>query len=459
MTTRDGTAVIGAGPSGLEAARLLRQHGLAVTVFERHTDVGGIWDIDNPGTPMYESAHFISSRTMSALAGMPFPDDYPDYPRWDQLRDYLRAYAERFGLYDVVELGTAVERIVQVDGGWDVHLADGEVRPFANVVMCTGNQWVENRPEVPGTFTGEQMHSREYRSIDQLRGRRVLVVGAGNSGCDIACDAALAADEVSLSMRRGYWFVPKHILGMPADVFASTGPRLPARAQQRVFATLLRRVVGDVTSFGLPAPDHLPLSSHPIMNTQVLHHLAHGDLTYRPDVARLDGEEVEFTDGSRAAFDLIVWATGYRVTFPVLERDHLDWRGDAPDLFLNVVSRGDDDLFAMGILEIDGGAWPFISLQAELVARTLRARDERPEAFAGFRRLARTARPDLEGGVEHVDSPRHHYYTQRDAYERLLRRVIGALERGDVDEHTLDEPTLADRASDAVDRARALLRR
>ncbi len=453
MPDRTAYAIIGAGPSGLEMARVLKRDGVPFEVFEKHTDVGGIWDIDNPGSPMYESAHFISSKTMSALDGMPFPDDYPDYPRWDQLRDYLRAYAREFDLLGHLNLNTSVERIEKVEGGWDVHLPGGEVRPFRGVVMCTGNQWKPNVPEFPGDWQGEQIHSVDYRSIDQLRGKRVLIVGAGNSGCDIACDAALAADSAVISMRRGYWFIPKHIFGMPADVFAATGPKLPAKAQQKVFEQLLRRVVGDVTRFGLPAPDHLPLSSHPIMNTQIVHHLAHGDIEYRPNVAELEGDKVRFEDGRVDEFDLIIWATGYHVDFPVLEREHFDWQGNSPDLFMNVFSRKDDDLFAMGILELDGGAWPIMSIQAELISRVVRDRDERPEAFAAFRDVVQT-RPDLEGGVEHVDSPRHHYYTQGDAYRRLASRLLDRLERGALATEGLDEPGVGERAASVLGKVR-----
>ncbi len=267
---RETVVVVGAGPSGLETVRTLAAAGIPVQGVERHADVGGIWDIDNPGTPMYESAHFISSRTLSALAGMPFPEDYPDYPRHDQLLAYLRAYAARFGLREHIRFGTEVVSAEPVTDGWDVRLDDGTTIAARALVLCTGNQWHPNLPDYPGRFDGETMHSRDYRSPDVFRDRRVLVVGAGNSGCDIAADAARVAAHAAISMRRGYRVVPKHIFGKPADVFAHDSPTLPGWLEQRVFTKLLDTIVGDLTRYGMPAPDHAVLGTHPILNSELV---------------------------------------------------------------------------------------------------------------------------------------------------------------------------------------------
>lgn len=191
-------------------------------------------------------------------------------------------------------------------------------------MLAVGNQWRPNLPDVPGTFSGEVLHSRAYRDPTLFDGRRVLVVGAGNSGCDIACDAAAHADFAALSTRRGCRFIPKYVFGRPTDVFARTGPQLPPAVEQKMFNRLLDTIVGDVTRFGLPAPDHDALSSHPIMNTAVLDHMGHGDLVARPDVATLDGDTVRFVDGTSEAYDVVVWATGYRPWFPMLPDGVID---------------------------------------------------------------------------------------------------------------------------------------
>lgn len=429
--------MIGAGASGLSVARVLDRRGIPFEVLERHGGVGGIWDIDNPGTPVYETAHFISSKSLSGLDGFPFPGSYPDYPDHEQVLAYLRDFADAFDLRRHVRFRAEVVRIEPQNGGWSATLRDlgdggTEERIYAGVVMGSGNFWTPNLPDYPGERTGETLHSRDYRSLDQLRGKRVLVVGAGNTGCDIAGDASTVADAAVLSMRRGYRVLPKHILGRPTDVFARTGPQLPGPAQQKLFNKLLEVVVGDQTRLGLPEPDHDVLASHPILNTQLLDRLAHGDLTVRPDIAELAGDRVRFVDDSEDVYDLVIWATGYRVAFPYLDRDHLSWRRNDPDLFLNVVSRTDDALFALGILEVDAGAFPIISLQAELVGQVIHDLHHDPRQAAVFRELKRT-RPDLSGGIEHVDSPRHDYYVQDHAYRSYLRRLLARMATGELE--------------------------
>ncbi|MEQ9569019.1 MAG: NAD(P)-binding domain-containing protein, partial [Longimicrobiales bacterium] len=294
-------AIVGAGPAGLAAAAALKARGLAFRILVAGRGFGGIWDIDRDETPMYESAHFISSKTRSTLPDHPMPPGYPDYPRHDQILAYVRSFAERHDLAREAEFGVRVTSArPEPEGGWSVETDDGRTRRFRALCSAVGTNWHPVVPDVPGPFDGTAFHSFDYRSPDVFRGRRVLVVGAGNSGCDIACDAARSARRAFISLRRGYHFVPKYVFGKPADVFAHEGPPLPAWLERKVFGFLLRRVlVGDVTRFGLPVPDHDLLESHPIMNTRLLHHLGHGDLEVRTDVEALDGDGVRFVDGRR----------------------------------------------------------------------------------------------------------------------------------------------------------------
>ena len=138
-----------------------------------------------------------------------------------------------------------------------------------------------------------------------------MVVGAGNSGCDIACDAGRNADAAYISVRRGYWFIPKHVFGKPADVFAEEGPTLPMWLEQFAFGKMLRLLNGDMTRLGLPKPDHKLFETHPILNTQLLHYLQHGDVIAKPGIETTEGNTVTFTDGTTVDVDLIMLATGY----------------------------------------------------------------------------------------------------------------------------------------------------
>lgn len=198
------TCVIGAGPAGLAVARALAERNLPYTHLERNTGPGGIWDIENPGGPMYESAHFISSRTLSGFGGFPMPDHFADYPPHRQILSYLRSFADAYKLTDRIEFGVEVENVEKnTDGTWTVTRADGRESVHGQVVVRTGSQWHPNIPELPGEFSGDVRHTVGYRSAEELRGKRVLVVGAGNSGCDIACDAARTADRSGRCLQRG----------------------------------------------------------------------------------------------------------------------------------------------------------------------------------------------------------------------------------------------------------------
>lgn len=416
------TCIIGAGPAGLAAARALKERGLPYTHIERHTDVGGLWDIDNAGSPMYESAHFISSKTLSGFSGFPMPDDYPDYPSHRQILAYIRSFAEAYGLRESIEFGTAVEKVEKLDGGgYRVTRAGGRSTEHENVIVATGVQWIPNVPEIPGSFSGEVRHTVGYRSPSEFAGKRVLVVGAGNSGCDIACDAARNADAAFISVRRGYWFIPKHVFGVPADVFAENGPTLPMWLEQKVFGWMLRILNGDMRRLGLPKPDHKLFETHPILNTQLLHYLQHGDVRAKPAIASAEGKTVTFADGTSEEIDLIMLATGYKHAVPYAQE--LMGSEQHPDhLYLTAFSRH-SGLYGVGYVETNGAAYMLMSQLSAMIAAHIADRTERPERWEEFERLIQTDEPDLSRGVKFVDSPRHKGYVESTAITKYLFKI------------------------------------
>jgi cation diffusion facilitator CzcD-associated flavoprotein CzcO len=420
--------IIGAGPSGLAAARALAEAGIAFDVFERHSDVGGIWDATNPNTPIYESAHFISSRTQSAFDDFPMPADYPDYPSWDQIRDYIRAFASKYDLRKYIRFGTSVEKVQPNGSAWDVTLATGETLRYDGVIAGVGHDWDPVIPEYPGYFDGESYHTVDYRSGAELAGKKVLVVGGGNSGCDIACDASTQASEAWISMRRGYWFLPKHVFGQPTDAFFHHGPQIPNWLAPSMLKILLRILVGDVRRFGLPKPDHAPLSTHPIMNTQLLHHLSHGDIVAKPDIAELRGKTVRFTDGSEIEPDVILWATGYRPTIPCLDAGGVHLSESGEDFYLNMFPRQHPTLYVLGFFATAGAAYPILSKQCALLAAVLTAQEKKSAAVGTFEQMR--ARPlALSGGMRYLKSPRHAFYVQFETYLKELDRARTRVER------------------------------
>lgn len=434
--------LIGAGPAGLIMARTLIAEGVPFDWFERQPDVGGIWTMDEPGSPMYASAHFISSKYTSGFVGYPMPSEYPDYPSWEQIRDYIRAFARDFGLYDHVTLGVGVERAESLAGDrWMVTLSTGEQREYDGLIACPGVTWHPNVPELVGaeSFNGHIRHSNTYRTPEEFVGKRVLIVGAGNSGVDIACDAARSASQAYLSVRRGYRFVPKHIFGLPTDaVLYGVIPPPKGVSLSGDPTRMIDAFVGDVTRLGLPAPDHALLESHPIMNTQVIHYLQHGDLTITPDVARLDGSRVAFVDGTSVEVDLILLATGYEYLLPFLDTNLLTWNRGRPDLYLNIFSREQDSLYVLGFVEFAGAAYTRFDEMAQMIAMDIRAR-ETGRFRDDLRALKASDTPDLSGGMRYVDSDRHTAYVQVDTYVDYLARLRDHYEWSDLDDLAYDQ--------------------
>lgn len=414
--------VIGAGPAGLSAARAFKRLGIAYDQYERHTDVGGIWDIDNPGTPMYESAHFISSRSTSGFFDFPMPGAFPDYPSHRQILRYTRDFTAAYGLREAIRFGTSVDKVEKAGDGWRVMLGDGSAHDYRAVVCATGVTWKPRVPEHPGDFAGEIRHSSTYRSPREFEGKRVLIVGLGNSGADIACDAAAAADAAFVSIRRGYHLIPKHIFGVPSDEFAARGPQLPLRVERPLFTALLRLIQGDLTRLGLPKPDHRLFESHPLLNDQLIHHLRHGDVAIRPDVAGLEGSRVRFTDGSTEEIDLIVHATGYDWDIPYAE-PYFDWQDGRPDLYLTAFNREHHNLFGLGYIEVNSSAYTLFDQISNLVAHYLHDQEHTPSRAARFDRAIAEDHPKLTGGIRLLDTARHRSYVDAHAYRSHLATV------------------------------------
>ncbi|SIR95602.1 NAD(P)/FAD-dependent oxidoreductase [Microbacterium sp. RURRCA19A] len=418
-TAQRPVVVIGAGPAGLAAARALSARGIPYVQIERHSDVGGIWDMDNPGSPMYRSAHFISSRDKSGFFDYPMPSHFADYPSREQILTYTRSFAEHYGLRDGIRFETTVQSVTQDErsGEWTVTTDRGEIAASA-VICCTGVTWDPQVPEVEGTFDGEIRHSVTYRDASEFRGKRVLIVGLGNSGADIACDAAQNADRAFISTRRGYHFVPKHLLGTPSD----QTEWLPIWGERLLYSALAPLVIGDVRRWGLPKPDHKLFETHPLINTQLLHHLQHGDITAKPGISRFDENGVFFTDGSHEDLDLVLFATGYNMSIPYVPQDYLEWKGGRPAMYLNAIAAR-PGLFGISYIEVNSSAYTLFDRIAHLIASHLDDVRRRPSRARRFRRMVRTEKPDLTGGIRFVGSDRHATYVEVRAYKRELRRV------------------------------------
>lgn len=431
-----GWCVIGAGSSGLAAAKALRQHGYEVDCLEREDDLGGNWNFGKPNSRVYGSTHTISSKPFTQYPDFPMPDSFPDYPHHSQVLAYFKDYATHFGVTEVIRFNTSVDRLEPVEGGraWDVtSTVDGRTHTsrYDGVVVANGHNWHPKQPTYPGTFDGEVLHSADYKGPEPLRGKRVVVVGAGNTGCDVAVESAQVARTTIHSTRRGYWYAPKYSYGRPSDQVQDLmhALRLPMRVMQLLGESTLRLSVGDITRVGLRLPDHRLYETHPIVNSQLVHYVGQGDITPVGDVARLDGDAVVFADGSRHEADVIVSCTGYLLRFDFLDPRHLGWRDGRPHLFLNVCPATYDNLFVVGLIQPDSGQFKLVHWQSELLATAVDAQRDRPGAYARFTRLRDQHLDDeLGGGVHYADSTRHVFEVNHFDYLRRLERVLHVLE-------------------------------
>ncbi|MDG4810055.1 NAD(P)-binding domain-containing protein [Micromonospora sp. WMMD1120] len=379
-------AVIGAGAAGLATVKALRDADVPTVCFEAADTVGGLWVYGAPDSPAYRTLHLNTSRGRTEFADHPMPTDWPDYPDHRRVAGYLADYADRFGLGEDIRLRHTVERVTrEPGGGWTV-LAHGPGGPVEvgveAVVVANGHNRVPRLPEPPppGTRTAAQMHSHDYRGPEQLAGKRVLVVGGGNSAMDIAVDASYAAARTLLSLRRGVWVVPKYLLGRPSDTLnGALARRLPWRLRQRVSQTMLRATVGNPARYGLPAPTHGFLQDHPTLSDGLLSRLTHGDVEARPGIAALDGDRVEFTDGRSDTVDLVIWCTGYRVDVPFLDPELLAGGADTLPLYRHVFHPDAPGLSFVGLMQSTGSALPLVEAQAKLVAAHLAGRYALPD--------------------------------------------------------------------------------
>jgi uncharacterized NAD(P)/FAD-binding protein YdhS len=357
--------VIGAGPCGLTAVKnLLRAGCRDVVCYEESDGIGGNWAYtDDPGrASVHDCTHTISSKHMSAFDDFPMPDHYPDFPAHRQLLAYFADYARSFGLSPYIRLGTRVDRCtLGRDGRWTVHAA-GDVETFDYVLVCSGHHREPFVPEYPGRFTGTVVHSSAYKRPDPLRGQRVLVVGAGNSAADIAVDVARLASYTAISMRAAPYFVPKLVFGRPVDVVhAFWRNKLPEPLLRSALKLWLRLAVGRWEDYGLPPPTGAALSKPPTVNSSVLDALRHGRLAVRPGIERYDGQSIRFRDGTEEAFDTVVMATGFRVSFPFLSQP-------LPPLHLRMMHPATPSLYFIGLFQPIGCIWRLADDQARIAA-------------------------------------------------------------------------------------------
>ena len=424
MTTKDNQqstgriCVIGAGPSGLAAMKTLGQAGLNVTCFDGSPYIGGHWVIDNPTgrSSAYRSLRTNTTKKMSRFSDFPLPEEWPEFPGFEKVREWLESYVDHVDFRRNIELSTEVVKAEPLEtGGWHVTLRPaGEaerIEQFDALVAASGTYWDRKIPRWEGRFDGKIMHAQDYRSPDVLdvAGKHVVVVGIGNTGCELACELSRStAASVNLSARSGAWILPKTVDGAPAsDSAPMTYPTDPVpealivmSEQQRDDAVIAMASAAikenhsermkRFEELGLPsAPDH-PFLKRPTISQDLLHCLEDGILLAKPDIERLDGDAVVFANGERVDADIVICATGYHLSYPYLAPDIADTSEDDLDLFCGIIPPDRRDLFYIGVSRPFGAFWPIAEAQAQFVAALLVGEYALPAIEEIIRRTAPT---------------------------------------------------------------------
>ncbi|MBB4662531.1 flavin-containing monooxygenase [Conexibacter arvalis] len=426
MTQLPSVCIIGAGSSGIAAAKALHERGLPFDCFEKSDRVGGNWVFGNSNgmSSAYRSLHINTSRERMEFTDFPMPAWYPDFPHHSHIADYFDAYVDHFGFRERIAFETGVERAERgEDGGWTIALDTGERRRYDALVVANGHHWDPRWPEpaFPGSFDGEQSHAHHYVDNRPFAGRRVLVVGIGNSAMDIAVETSFVSERTFLSSRRGAHVLPKYLFGRPLDQIGVNrfSGAIPWEARRLVLQALYRIGVGRVEDYGLPKPDHKIGSAHPTISADFLNRLAHGELAWKPNIAELEGDRVRFDDGTVEQIDAIVWCTGYKVTFPFFDPSLISAPDNDLPLFRRVFHPRLHDVFFVGLLQPLGAIMPLAEAQGRWIAEYLRGEYALPAPAALAQDVERERRKMFK---RYVASKRHTMQVDFDNYLHDLRR-------------------------------------
>lgn len=433
--------VVGAGGSGLAAVKNLRELGFSVDCYERETGVGGSWNVRNEHSPLHASSHLAVSRPGAQYPDFPMPDDWPDYPHHSMVLAYLERYADHFDLREHIWFGTEVVRLDPVADGsarWDVTTAakrGGQLRTmrYAAVVVATGYHRSPYLPELPGLADSglRVLHSSGYKDPSQLRGRRVLVVGGGNAGCEVAAEAAGTAAVCWHSTRSGRWHVPKYLMGRPTDqvLIKAQTARLPQAIRHRLLRAMLRLTVGAPSRHGMPDPQHPVLARPTVAGTAVLDGIGHGRIVAMPEITGFEFGEARFVDGSSADPDLVIMATGYAPRFDFVDGDLLGVDGAGlPNLRWHTLAPRQRTLAVLGLLRPDTGELACAHWQSVLTARWLRLVATSAEASDAFWERTGPAQGLEYGQFDLEHWPGRRFEVNHLRYLLAIERALGELE-------------------------------
>jgi hypothetical protein len=367
IPTKEKYLVIGAGFVGLGVCASLKRHGIHFDCVDGNDAIGGNWY-----NGVFDCTHIISSKKTTEYKDFPMPTSYPDFPSAAQMLKYLNSYADHWGIRQQIQLNTVVLNCQKMDQDyWEIEVKKNEKIEkivYRGVLICNGHHRDKRIPKYPGEFTGEIMHSKDFRSAEILKGKRVLIVGGGNSACDVAVEAGKFARKAHISQRRGYWIMPKLLFGIPMVEMIS--PWMPIWFQRILLRILFRVMVGTHEKYGFDYPDHKIFEHHPTINNELLHDIRLGKIMTHGDIKELKGKNVFFKDGTQEEIDLIIFCTGYNTSIPML-KDYIQFENGSPVLLGGSFMPGIKNAYYVGLGQPRYGAGPLISIGADVLSKVI----------------------------------------------------------------------------------------
>lgn len=434
-------AVIGCGPSGITALKNLLDQGLDAVAFDRNEDVGGNWiySENESHSSVFETTHIISSKTLSQYEDFTFDDFDPetaDYPDHDTLRRYFQAYAHRFNLYPFIQFGTLVKHCERIDDKtWHITTEKDGIETtgkFTHLVVSNGHHWKPRYPEYPGNFEGEFLHSHNFKKAAPFAGKRVLVIGGGNSACDVAVETSRVSKMTAISWRRGYQIVPKFFFGKPSDKIAEQSKWLPIKIRGFFNKILLKVMLGENSQYGLRPVTGPFGATHPTINDELLHKIRHGKVKPRLDIKRFDGKQVLFEDGKTEEYDTVIACTGYWLSHPFFDKNFIDYSEGSVPLYLKMFHPKYENLYFIGMFQPLGCIWPGAELQSKLMAQELIGNWKRPSSIQELCQKEVT-----NPHYQQVNSPRH---TITVDYHLFVKALKKELPKGYVSKSPMPQP-------------------
>ena len=376
--------IIGAGPSGITAIKNLTESGLNVKAYDYNADVGGNWifNENESHSSVFETTHIISSKSLSQYEDFSFKPSVSDYPSHNELKDYFQSYAKHFDLYQFIQFNTLVKKCERLSKNkWEVTTVSNNTKSveiFTDLVVCNGHHWEPQFPNYKGEFKGNFIHSHNYKKAEPFKNKRILVIGGGNSACDVAVETSRVSKQTFLSWRRGYRIIPKFVMGKPSDVFASKMAFLPIFFRNYLAGLLAKLITGDNSIYGLPKPDHKFGETHPTINSELLYKIRHGKIKPKGEIDYFDNNEVVFKDKTKEKFDVIIACTGFVLSHPFFDKKFLNYSEGPVPLYLKMFHPIYDDLFFIGMFQPLGCIWPGSEQQSKLLALSLKNKWKRP---------------------------------------------------------------------------------